>query len=168
MNLATVHDQIVNRGKCRPKSFGLHQHRIVPGFQDGEYTDTNVTLLTRKEHRLVHRIRYKLHGHWEDLSAAKLLDMKVSDSEAAMILLEAAKAGGRVTGILNKINKTGVCGRSKEKMSADGKKANSAVSFEQKSARAKGKMWINNGIVTKRTSTEIPPGWTRGRIKIGS
>lgn len=169
MNLARTYNAIIERGKARSEGSGLHAHRIVPGFQNGEYVQDNVTYLTRKEHRVVHRIRYKMHDHWEDLSAAKFLDMKMSDEQAAQILLEAAKAGGRVTGILNAINKTGVCGRSKEQMSRDGKKANAAVSFEQKSARTKGKIWINNGVETKRIAknVDIPMGYSRGRLKQG-
>jgi hypothetical protein len=53
---------IIDRGKTRTKvqGDGLHRHRIKPGYEYGQYVKENITLLTRQEHRIIHRIRYKI------------------------------------------------------------------------------------------------------------
>lgn len=75
MNYILIYENIINRGliRIKTKNDGLHKHRIIPGFEDGKYVKENICLLTRKEHRIIHKIRYKIYGKWQDLSAyAKL------------------------------------------------------------------------------------------------
>lgn len=71
MNYQTIYESLIRRGKTRTKQKrdGLHKHRIVPGYDGGKYIAENITLLTRKEHRLVHLLRYKLFGRYGDAVA---------------------------------------------------------------------------------------------------
>jgi hypothetical protein len=75
MNYDLIGQTIINRGKTRTKVRGdnLHKHRIKPGKEGGTYEESNVTLLTRKEHRIIHKIRYRLYGRRHDLAALTFL-----------------------------------------------------------------------------------------------
>jgi hypothetical protein len=118
------YDQLIALGKSRGPSKGYHKHRVVPGYEGGKYTADNLAYLTRAEHIAVHRLRWERLNNWRDLLACKLLGDKLSDDEWDTC----ARNGGILTGQFHAINKTGVCGRSQEKMSADGKKGGAAVS----------------------------------------
>jgi len=69
MNLTPIYYSLIERGKVRKKvkGDGLHNHRIIPGYAGGKYEPGNVTLLTPKEHRIIHYIRYRLYGHRADI-----------------------------------------------------------------------------------------------------
>lgn len=66
-----IYTHIIERGKSRVKTSndGLHKHRILPGHSGGKYISENISYLTRKEHRLVHYILWKMYGHRGDLCA---------------------------------------------------------------------------------------------------
>ena len=66
MNLERIYDELIARGRTREKQPHMHRHRIVPGYQGGQYIPENVTLLTRKEHRIVHWILWRLYGNLQD------------------------------------------------------------------------------------------------------
>ena len=69
MNLISVYNTLIERGKIRKKvkGDGLHTHRITPGHSGGEYELDNITFLTPKEHRIIHYIRYRLFGNRADI-----------------------------------------------------------------------------------------------------
>ncbi len=113
-------------GKSRKPARKYHKHRIVPGYEGGKYVASNIAYLTRAEHIEVHRLRFALFGNWRDLLACKLLGEKLSDEEWDLC----AKNGGHTAGKKHAENRTGVCGRSKEQMSRDGKKGSAAISKE--------------------------------------
>jgi hypothetical protein len=75
MNYISIYCQLINRGKHRVKSSNdsLHCHRIIPGFLGGDYSNQNTTLLTKQEHRIVHKLRFKLFQHIKDRSAYRVL-----------------------------------------------------------------------------------------------
>lgn len=52
---------------------GCHKHRIIPGYEGGEYVEGNVVFLTQREHSLVHWIRWKLFGDTRDKRAYKMI-----------------------------------------------------------------------------------------------
>lgn len=78
MNLKKIYEILIYRGiqRIKKKNDGLHRHRIIPGYINGKYTKDNISYLTRKEHRLVHLIRYKLYNHYADYIAYFRLDGK--------------------------------------------------------------------------------------------
>jgi len=69
MNLISVYNALIERGKTRKKikGDGLHTHRIIPGHSGGEYNSENITFLTPKEHRIIHYIRYRLYRNRADI-----------------------------------------------------------------------------------------------------
>jgi len=73
MNYKRIYDSLILQGSLRLYESGLHQHRIVPGYEGGEYVKKNITFLTAKEHTLVHKLRYKLFGRHEDACAHNIL-----------------------------------------------------------------------------------------------
>lgn len=119
------HDELVNQACPRGQETkrGYHKHRIVPGYQGGEYSDGNVVLLTRTEHIEIHLLRWVMFDNHRDLLACKLLGENLSDVE----WLTCARRGGAAAGTILRDTGRGVCGRSKEKMSSDAKKANAAM-----------------------------------------
>lgn len=52
---------------------GCHKHRIVPGYNGGDYVEGNVVYLTQSEHRLVHWLRWKLFKDSRDKRAYKMI-----------------------------------------------------------------------------------------------
>jgi hypothetical protein len=127
------YDRLITLGRSRSPRKGYHKHRVIPGYEGGEYTADNLAYLTRAEHIAVHRLRWQLLGNWRDLLACKLLGEKLTDEEWNTC----ARNGGALTGRLHAINRTGVCGRSKEQMSIDGKKSAAALSKETRSRGGK-------------------------------
>lgn len=81
MDYLQIYNKLIQSGNDpnRQSLKELHKHRIVPGFLGGEYIKENITFLSRKEHRIVHKICFKLFGFWQDLSAYKLLGGKNSE-----------------------------------------------------------------------------------------
>lgn len=71
MDYKKIYDHILKRAENRKKQKrdGLHKHRIVPGFEGGQYISENIVLLTRKEHRIIHKLRYKIFGKWQDIAS---------------------------------------------------------------------------------------------------
>ncbi len=120
-------------GQSRKPARKYHKHRIVPGYEGGEYVASNIAYLTRAEHIEVHRLRFALFGNYRDLLACKLLGEKLSDEEWKLC----ARNGGLAAGKMQAQNRTGVCGRSKEQMSRDGRKSSAAISKETRSRGGK-------------------------------
>jgi hypothetical protein len=79
----------------------------------------NIVEVTVTQHAMFHFCNYQLWGNEEDRIAWRGLSGLIAPDEAA---LEAMSLGGKKAGNKSKENKTGVCGRSPEKMSEDGKK----------------------------------------------
>lgn len=74
MNLQKIYDNIITNSKNRIECFeSLDKHRIIPGYKGGKYSKNNIALLTRKEHRIIHKIMYVLFGNWQDYQAARIL-----------------------------------------------------------------------------------------------
>lgn len=71
MKYTKIYESIIDRAskRIKTKNDGLHRHRILPGFENGLYEESNICLLTRKEHRIIHKLRWKIYGKWQDLSS---------------------------------------------------------------------------------------------------
>jgi len=95
MNYLTIYETILHRGLTRTKKKGdfLHRHRIDPGHEGGKYVEENISNLTRKEHCLVHKIRYKLYGKACDLWAAQRLGCRLTQEELHQLQI----ANGKMT-----------------------------------------------------------------------
>lgn len=52
---------------------GSHRHRILPGFEGGIYEEANEVYLTKENHSLIHWLRWKLFGKFEDRKAWKMI-----------------------------------------------------------------------------------------------
>src|SRR5579864_3176594 len=96
------------------------EHHICPKKQFPEFEDVAENLMT---------LRIDDHAHAHLLLGAAVPELRRTKPSwlIAMSKQDHAK-GGRAQGQRHKENKTGVCGRSAEKMSADGRKAGSTRS----------------------------------------
>lgn len=127
MNYINIYNNLIARGCNRYRmgiqsSHGMHKHRITPGYMGGEYISENISILTRQEHRIVHKIRYRLWRNWRDNAAAAFLGGKLTDEQVLEIQHNASVAGGRRSGALNRELKRGICGMSPAERSAAGRK----------------------------------------------
>lgn len=123
MKYALIEKFLIERGKGRTKQRrdGLHAHRILPGHEGGTYSSDNIAYLTRQEHRIVHKIRYRLYGFKGDKIAAAWLSGKLSDDEVEKLKLEGAKRGGQIAAAKHKQLKIGLFGLTSERKSEIGK-----------------------------------------------
>ena len=77
MNYKLIYDTLMKRGKTRrTKRTGWgawHKHHIVPKHMGGDNSAANLTKLQVKEHRLAHKLLYKIHNKREDYVAYSCL-----------------------------------------------------------------------------------------------
>jgi hypothetical protein len=66
-------------GRTKQPNDGLEKHRILPGHQGGTYDINNVALLTFNEHRLAHKLLFKMYSNIGDLCAANLMSSNLKD-----------------------------------------------------------------------------------------
>ena len=103
---------------CRPND-RTHKHHIIPRYMGGTDEPENIVEVTVTQHAMFHFCNYQLWGNEEDKIAWRGLSGLITPDEVA---LKAMVLGGRNGGNKSKENKTGVCGRSIEKMREDGRK----------------------------------------------
>lgn len=74
MNYQSIHDSIIRRGLIRPidPSCYYEYHHITPRCEGG-CDDGPVVPLTPKEHRIIHKLRYKLTGVMGNVFAYNLM-----------------------------------------------------------------------------------------------
>ena len=73
-----------------------HKHRIIPGYEGGEYVDGNVILLSPVQHAMWHFAEWQRKRKWEDHAAWKALAGLASQEEIiAIVLSEAGKKGSQ-------------------------------------------------------------------------
>lgn len=74
MNYQKIHDQIINRALARTIRDGseYEKHHIVPKHEGG-HEQGPLVLLTRKEHYIVHKLRYKFTQSMGNLLAYNLM-----------------------------------------------------------------------------------------------
>jgi hypothetical protein len=112
---------------CRPDE-RTHKHHIIPRYMGGPDTPENLVEVKVTQHAMFHFCNYQLWGNEEDKIAWRGLSGQITLDEAA---LEAKALGNRKAGNKCKENKIGICGRSPEKMSEDGKKAGRASTSQK-------------------------------------
>ena len=138
MNYGKIYIALIERGQQRAykKGIGLHKHRILPHYQGGKYIEGNIAYLTREEHRLVHKLRYRLFGDIREMGARKLLGGKLTQEQAH----EWSKKGGKAAAELNAVaKKFGWYSLSKDQRHEYGQLGAKALSTEQR--RKNGKVW---------------------------
>lgn len=80
--------------KKKQKILYLEKHRIVPGHENGNYSNLNVVLLSFEEHIMAHYLRYLQYGNRKDKIAVLLM---ISNSNE-QIRHERAKFAGSIGG----------------------------------------------------------------------
>jgi hypothetical protein len=73
MDYLKLYDALIDRARKRSYTKGMHRHRIIPGHCGGKSTDNNICYLSIQEHRIVHKLRYKIWNKVADLYAAQYL-----------------------------------------------------------------------------------------------
>jgi hypothetical protein len=100
MNYTKIHDVIIARARNRQYNSQVHhKHHIIPLHEDKNSKETVV--LTFKEHRLIHFLRYKMNGSLGNLYAYYIL----KGSQNTLIL---SKLGGQLGGASTKKYKKGI------------------------------------------------------------
>lgn len=61
-----------------------HKHRIVPGYEGGEYTESNVVHLTPTQHAMWHFAEWQRKGRWQDRVAWRGLAGLASSEESRL------------------------------------------------------------------------------------
>jgi hypothetical protein len=74
-----------------------HKHRIIPGYEGGEYVEGNVVELTLTQHAMWHFAEWQRKGDWRDEKAWKGLAGLIPKTELLrQIQIEAGKKGGAI------------------------------------------------------------------------
>ena len=72
-----------------------HKHRIIPGYEGGEYVEGNVVGLTPTQHAMWHFAEWRRKGNWRDEKAWRGLAGLIPKTELLrQIQVEAGKKGG--------------------------------------------------------------------------
>jgi hypothetical protein len=74
MNYQNIHNSIIQRASCRSKILDVvyESHHIIPRCEGGQ-SDGHQVWLTQKEHRIVHKLRFKLNGVLGNILAYNLM-----------------------------------------------------------------------------------------------
>jgi hypothetical protein len=73
-----------------------HKHRIIPGYEGGEYTEGNVVDLTLVQHVMWHYAEWTRKQNVQDQVAYKMLSGQIGKEEGVEILVrEGGRKGGK-------------------------------------------------------------------------
>lgn len=73
-----------------------HKHRIIPGYEGGEYVDWNVVELTPTQHAMWHFAEWQRKNTWQDKLAWQRLTAQCTQPEAVRrAQSEGGKRGGK-------------------------------------------------------------------------
>lgn len=76
----------------------IHKHRIVPGYEGGQYVERNVVFLTLTQHVMWHFAEWTRKQNIQDWVAYKMLSGQVGREEGIETLVrEGARKAGRYT-----------------------------------------------------------------------
>lgn len=121
----------------------IHKHRIVPGYEGGEYTEGNVVDLTLIQHAMWHYAEWLRKRNWQDQLAYKFLSGQVTLGEAQeTAVIEGAKRGGEIA----KAKGVGICDPS---IGALGRKKVHDSGQPQKLGLRQGKVNVESGHLEK-------------------
>jgi hypothetical protein len=74
----------------------IHKHRIIPGYEGGEYVEGNVVSLTLTQHVMWHYAEWVRKQKVQDLVAYKMLSGQIGKEEGIeMLVKEGGRKGGK-------------------------------------------------------------------------
>jgi hypothetical protein len=74
----------------------IHKHRIVPGYEGGQYVEGNVVSLTLTQHVMWHFAEWTRKQNIQDWVAYKMLSGQIDDEQGIEILIrEGGRKGGK-------------------------------------------------------------------------
>ena len=185
MNYQKVYNSICKRGKVRSIEGYTEKHHIVMKSLGGDDSPENITILTAREHFLVHWLLARIHPNNYKVQAAfkMMCDVKYGKryTPSSRVVAEARENASR----LDSIRKTGKklpqehvenIRASKIGLKQPKSYYSSMESYWSKirggsNEIAKGTTWINNGIESKMSKGEdlqnyINLGWKVGRLPV--
>lgn len=96
MNYQSIHDAIIMRAKSTKYDSKLHQlHHVIPRHEDPNSVE--VVPLTMKEHRLVHKLRWKFNESVGNLHAYRLMGGVLTVEQHRLIAIKGGLKGGATT-----------------------------------------------------------------------
>jgi hypothetical protein len=73
----------------------LEKHRIIPGYEGGNYMESNVVLLKFNEHVMAHYLRFLQYGNFNDSKAVQIMLLNDSQEIRRKIAQIAGQIGGK-------------------------------------------------------------------------
>lgn len=96
MNYKLLYSKLVLRFKSQQIQDDIYveTHHIVPRHAGGDDSDENLVVVTYRQHRLLHKVRFKAFGEKGDFIAYRLM-YKIEPDKKRLLCSEAGKIGGR-------------------------------------------------------------------------
>ena len=154
MNHQHIHDVLIRRAQERSPIEGVYyeKHHIIPKCEGGA-EDGETVLLTFKEHKIIHLLRWKITGLYYHLYAFNLMKYgeKARRKHASYAARQVKNRGGIVS--------------QKWRDENPEKTFQSTSNAGKKGGKVTGKkLWWNNGIENMRSLICPGDGWVRGML----
>ena len=183
MNYKQHYERLIARAKERTLDGYFEKHHIVPRCLGGSDEIENMANLTPEEHFVAHQLLLKMYPGHRGLAYALVC---LSGKRSSARNVNSNKLYGWIRRKASESRKGyKMSDETKAKMSAakrrDSEKIRQQRLGSKLSEETKQKMrgkrafvakpliselkWINNGVDNRRTSSDVPEGWTLGRIK---
>lgn len=134
MNCEFIYSSLIGRAKGRVIDRPFERHHIIPKSLGGSDDKDNIVALTPREHFVAHILLARMHKgkmlqafHFMASKGGVKIHSRLYEKARSVVVEEARKKGAILAS-----EKRGVCGRSAEKMSEDGRKAGKAGGAKQK------------------------------------
>jgi hypothetical protein len=143
-----------------------HTHHIIPRYRGGTDSLENLVQLTVTQHSMWHYAEWKLWGNWQDKLAWQGLASLIPHDEITSTRLKEGRIKGGKVSTPRKAEAARQNAKKAHKKVQEIKCGVYSLTREESSLATKGKIWINNGIKTKRIlpTETIPENWVKGRL----
>lgn len=96
MNYKLLYSTLVEKFKTQEIQDGIYaeMHHIVPKHDGGDDSPENLVKVSYRQHRLLHKVRYKAYGQFGDYAACRLM-YKIDTDKKKMLCSMAGKIGGK-------------------------------------------------------------------------
>lgn len=106
MNYERIYFELLKSAEGRTKNKNYQRHHIIPRYMGEDNSPENLVYLTFREHCLIHRLRWKIHGNIQDKVAYRFMQGMINDETHKLYAALGGKKQGAEnarTGYINKI-----------------------------------------------------------------
>jgi hypothetical protein len=169
VDLKLIYKQICERGQIRSLDSAIYteKHHIIPRCMGGSSEKSNLTKLTAKEHFICHKLLHKIYPDNEKLRYAFWAMCNQVNKRGYIVSSRDHEYARDLCLKMWKRPKTLEWKKNIAK-SKKGKKIN--TNQQGKLNHNFSKIWVTNTVTneSKMIKGEIPEGWKKGRVKVGS